>query len=1097
MFACYTPFIFMKESWPSGRQEKVGSRTKHETSFETSFLALKTSLEIHGSRLDTENRRLFEGNLANLRKQIIFLAAELPTFDGSLALDEGTAMKKVTSWMENIQRIQAVMSIAKLKNIPLPDEMKTWTQALEDIRQSIVPLIWDWQAHKKINPVLTAAVNETRQRFIPQVEQNLVQEKEHEVHFAKQQRAGFWKQALLAGALALGGVDRNTDPHPRTAATRDGGSEKPHSGTESLREGNEQRQRQDPQREFLRRPRGRAGEPEMGDSGDRPGELREARTFGRITLYQGHRINTSLWVTSYQHRQPEQVDGRVTSSTVEGNLTDVAGAYTVSENPEASVQLVARQVDENEEVVLPTPPGYAVQPGSIRVNGNYFDRSLAELNGSALRFHQTGNVQIEYRVVKAQGLHLRVEGTRYQRVLRTDYDEARMSNLRYPDVSSEDTIAQVMGRMTYVVSSELQGLLNRLPGTTEEKVGAVGVGDCDMLSSYAANLLQDSGRTGVMATGYVAQGEYIQSQAHAMLYLSETNGDMRSVETTASTRAQYINLRFLPEDRTRLENLVANFPASAERVARLEGYEQFRATLQSILRNPHYDQFKSRGSAAGVGEEMRRNMEGLFQPAEIKRQHQDNYAPRILVEKYQFHLLGSLYMLVAITLSALATKGRYDKYARRLNEGAWDERRNVLQGWLDKYVETSGSGKSGNTPDEEAKLAQSLQRSFSDLKIDGMDEPTAEMITKMSAEARATSIAFLLLLSETDQAKMREHTLDVMHWYGQKERRPEWEQFLATQEAGGFSREVLFKELRAQMYKSKDREPWERTKTAEAERLVKLGSEVATRIVKEEIGKGRVDISQLLATLNLRPEAGHTDSPSVEKAVPFRTPETAELRAYQPGDDVRGINWKVFAKTRQLVTVRGTQEVKPEKIAQRFHLHLELTKLDEDQIKKFVAFLLYTAHRPEQTHVASLRLYDHGKEVKAFSGTEVSYLTSRRTDLNKPAPLQGFLEMLQVMSMDAHVFPPEVPEDGTATSYWEVHQAAEKEDLVAPIKRKMDLPPDGFSLMFGMRSTWENDMLGASAVRFSQKPGTKPVEKPTSETWFARLLEKLTARAEA
>ena len=77
---------------------------------------------------------------------------------------------------------------------------------------------------------------------------------------------------------------------------------------------------------------------------------------------------------------------------------------------------------------------------------------------------------------------------------------------------TEKLLREHLTDFTYITSNQLNALFEKLPGTFEEKVGVVQIGDCSTLSLYIAGLLKDAGIRSGIAQGLLETGGKIDGK---------------------------------------------------------------------------------------------------------------------------------------------------------------------------------------------------------------------------------------------------------------------------------------------------------------------------------------------------------------------------------------------------------------------------------------------------------------------------------------------------------------------------------------------------------------------------------------------------------
>lgn len=149
-----------------------------------------------------------------------------------------------------------------------------------------------------------------------------------------------------------------------------------------------------------------------------------------------------------------------------------------------------------------------------------------------------------------------------------------------------DTVRAQLANFSYVVSTQLNQMLESLPGTWYQKAATLRVGDCDMLSLYAALLLRSVGEDAAVEVGFVEKRNTIEANSrHARLRTPKEH-----IELTSDCKRFLVNLVFSEEDRSHLEKIIRisrenpNLPSH-------EVLTQFGRALELILERPDYAQF--------------------------------------------------------------------------------------------------------------------------------------------------------------------------------------------------------------------------------------------------------------------------------------------------------------------------------------------------------------------------------------------------------------------------------------------------------------------------------------------------------------------------
>lgn len=163
-----------------------------------------------------------------------------------------------------------------------------------------------------------------------------------------------------------------------------------------------------------------------------------------------------------------------------------------------------------------------------------------------------------------------------------------------------------LSKFTYMISPEIQRLINEMPGTQERNLSFLRIGDCDMLSGHLAWLLQGNLPCGI-GYGYFdtdSDGKVYSGNAHAQ-FLYQDGNKISDFETTAPVQAAYIipDSSFKPEDFESLKTIVNQITTAQSQKARDKLMTDFGNKLNEILQDPYYKKFISKNIGGNSDEQ--------------------------------------------------------------------------------------------------------------------------------------------------------------------------------------------------------------------------------------------------------------------------------------------------------------------------------------------------------------------------------------------------------------------------------------------------------------------------------------------------------------
>ncbi len=165
---------------------------------------------------------------------------------------------------------------------------------------------------------------------------------------------------------------------------------------------------------------------------------------------------------------------------------------------------------------------------------------------------------------------------------------------------NEANLAAYASQFTYMVSSDVDRLINQFPGNLQDNIKTLRFGDCSTLSDHLAYHLQARCPCGAIG-GYAIKenGDVYSSPGHRV-FIYEDNGVIKEFDATRYCKKAYINLSLREEDIAKLENYTRQAQDLSRRSDSIDRNTQepmliaFREELATILRDPYYDQFEAK-----------------------------------------------------------------------------------------------------------------------------------------------------------------------------------------------------------------------------------------------------------------------------------------------------------------------------------------------------------------------------------------------------------------------------------------------------------------------------------------------------------------------
>ena len=661
--------------------------------------------------------------------------------------------------------------------------------------------------------------------------------------------------------------------------------------------------------------------------------------IAKIHEHSGSLINDPLWITEFTTRVNDG-DFNIMESEIEA----------VGKEINAEVVLKPMTVVKNLELKLPGPLGFTVGEVKIKPSISF---SLDQASSIVTFQENNQEVRIQYTVVegKRKFPDAIYENSGIIRTTEAKQVIGTLSGCRFDDVSA--VLNEHLTSFTYIASNELNELLSALPGTIEEKVGAIKIGSCDTLSAYSAGLLNDAKKHAFVGIGFLQNDDFIDaSRPHAKLVHFTGNGSTPAMyETTASPEKAYINLVFEPEDRRALEAIIAGGQPSNNSDDRMKLFEAFRVRLNEILSKEKYDQFKAREKSLGKSS-----------LAELMNKLNEKINSLPTGEQIAAGIGMDVALLAALAcVGIFGAKGMYKlktSLSRKLELETSEETVAVFQS-LEKN--TLGEDRNHDSREEKA-LEYQLEAVYGDQPELEKLYPLKEAQTlKMREKRDYCKMLFTMRVFINEPWRV----FDMISLFAN---RRSFGRELERLKADGISVDRWIDQIRVNFRNEKIKQELEKEIPKKVKRIIGGGVKLAIEKIEKT---NKVDSKMLFKILGIGPvdESQGKDRPMTVKETGL---EFYEYVSYSQGTDARLIDWNVFARSDQLVSKKFS-ETERDKKALTLDVVIDVTEHDDEELEKFVAMLLFT-QRHKKLDIQSVTLTSYDQIIFRFDKVAISKL---------------------------------------------------------------------------------------------------------------------------
>lgn len=679
-----------------------------------------------------------------------------------------------------------------------------------------------------------------------------------------------------------------------------------------------------------------------------PGELKQGPRLAKIDFPFFSDIKDSLWVTDVSARGQ---DGEFRVVTEE--------AQAVGADTEATVTTEEMPVVSGQEVALPAPIGFKV--GEVKLDGSAvpykFNQDLHELT-----FAGSGKVKIVYTVVRAVEKFGLEEPVGLDDVARSMPEQAVIAALK-EDVKGERTaeiINSYLGDFTYVVSDQMQALLDYLPGTMDEKVGGVRIGDCDVLTMHVAGILNDAGKPAAMASGLVEKNDELAGPGHAKLVYFGEDSQPRTFEATAATKKQIIHLKFSNEDRMALANIATSEePETPEQ--RLALYEKFRVELERIMQKDEYKKFESHGGTASERLDSAERALNAVTKGWGDLWHGPDWQSMLLALAMLMLGGGGLVGGIKITESRATRK--------------FKKRQGDVVGLLKDELDAAGE-RVLVAEGEEADFAGKIQRKIEEhYRINPDLEkilPILEVLKLQPKKQEELVGAFAML------ELFHIEPYHFLNFFPMLLQQPKWRRAMEILKKEGFKADNIIAAAKEVMVNPKLRAEYEAGIPERAKDITEEASKWMVKTLrpgKENISSRMPKLSELFGELGVR----RINGPDLPEAQPtLARGEVHSLVPYLPGMDARAINWKATARAGKPIAQRSPEVPFIEQAKVNLNVVVDVANIERSELVHLAALIFYAQTFPRELRIDSFRFVANGKEINLnFNQNFVHALTSR------------------------------------------------------------------------------------------------------------------------
>lgn len=773
------------------------------------------------------------------------------------------------------------------------------------------------------------------------------------------------------------------------------------------------------------------GSPGMRNSGERPGEFERGEPFAKIkngTPFE------ELYVTGIYgfERDGRRVKRKPNFPSFSWGMDEV------------EVEFYPQTYSPGDPLVLPMPYQYARNGQMAIVPETRVQSGLSDDQEIILNPKNSTEIGIGYTLSQIHPFYWAGDPEAYREYSHLQAHprdmkhisevQSLMAKLQNTSDFGErgELLEEYLRPFLYIVSSDLQNLLDQISGNREKLIEILRLGDCDVLSDHVAGVLNDAGIPSAVATGYFEEdGELFTELRHAQVVFEDKDRKSGTFETTLAPRNAFVNVSFRSEDRKILEEKIQAINALTDERAREEVLEKFRSTLDEILSDPYYEQFRPKYSPI-------ESLDQLFKKNFWKKikfsinDFQDiSLNERLVIELF---ILCAGMAIAGLGARRLLMRG-YDKRTKKY-------RRQSLLKTMD-VVTGEGLGEKPRIPD--SLLEKRLVDIFKNVGLD------PERIRDFSLDEQRALFYMDVLRYET--------SVDYVHAYTQNPLAAlKWRRMLRKLAR---AERLTFSDIDRIMRKFFDH-PKIR---AFEKRGISHFTDSVWRMAKEQA----VSIPQVHART---PEDILTlfdiQGSSVRKGRKVGGDERSyEARRYVHGDTPRDIDWRLTARQGQdilMVRPRRAEDSSSE-MKGSFRFVIDLPSIQIPELTKFAGLLLYLKGQ-KNIGVSEIAFYAFGKSV----GRIEPRLLERMMDSKDMSSIRSLLSHIRRNQIQSFFFPRKIHgmygidiASGAMLPAQEIQRRSPGKDTLTLVMGGIE-HPEGSGLYYFRRDKDKNEDEGQTVI---------------------------------
>ncbi|PIQ68661.1 MAG: hypothetical protein COV91_03000 [Candidatus Taylorbacteria bacterium CG11_big_fil_rev_8_21_14_0_20_46_11] len=713
------------------------------------------------------------------------------------------------------------------------------------------------------------------------------------------------------------------------------------------------------------------------------GKYEQQGAIGYIEFLPHSKITDPLWATDY------------TGPTEGASYREISSVSTpATGGTEASVTLEWTPIIQNKALSLPVPVGYTV--ADVRINGTPV--SPGAMYGSILvpKVDET-SAQITYSVVPT-AMNLAIPPPALVEVhvadaRRAEFD-ATARAIQGPH--KEEALKQYFKEFTYVVSSDLQRLIDTMPGSLPDKIGGIRAGDCDTLAAHGVSLFQSAHIKACIANGFLSKDNAIEmARGHAKLVYEEEGGAYSLFETTASVRDSFLHVRFQEKDYAELQSIASKVGASSSHMEVANMYREFGERLREILAQPEYAKARTAENLnpmqspiahklQTIVTQFMKGMEGQFSTS--LPNSSDTFTEQL--KKF----LTALSLLISALVGSAFVAGKMKQVIDKkvVNDASTD----IAKLWKESHIPKSNVG------GEEEYVTQRIEKEMKHIyrispdleKVVSMGEALSWDLESRAEYLRLLSIAHTFSASSSASSpsvfQAPDELVEIRHVLGSRE----WDRMLSRLRADGdksmlplvtsikqmLARPELSTAVEAGIRKTVDT-AWESVKRriVSLENLSGAGIRGALR-----------HPSSLDAPLGSMREGDVVSTRG--KKISSPDGDFSELSKYRHGDDIGRIDWRASARRDSLFVRRNEMPLSAARGEEQTHIALVIDVVDMDpwEFNDLAALFVKASLKKSPIRIESVEFLAFGQHLGRWGAEQMRTFVS---DTNIEGKVKGAL----------------------------------------------------------------------------------------------------------